>query len=180
MSSWLDIVAIAKAKRGDRDAFGKLYISYLPGIYRYIFFRVGQRREDAEDLSQTTLIRAWEAIGTYSIRKASFRVWLYAIAHNVLIDHYREQNRHGTAELTTSVVDNGTSPEEELVTNDVTREVRMALEKLSDDHKQVVILRYIEDLSYSEIAKITGKREDAMRALHHRALLALKKVLQHV
>ncbi len=182
MSSWLDIVLIAKAKRGDRDAFGKLYISYLPGIYRYIFFRVGQRQEDAEDLSQTTLIRAWEAIGNYSIRKASFRAWLYTIAHNVVIDHYRERNRHATAQLTATIADEmsgGASPEEELVTNDVTEEVRMALEKVSNEHKQVVILRHMEGLSYTEIAQITGKREDAMRALHHRALLALKQVLQH-
>lgn len=179
MSSWLDIVLIAKAKRGDRDAFGKLYISCLPGIYRYIFFRVGQRREDAQDLSQTTLIRAWEAIGNYSVRKANFRTWLYTIAHNVVIDHYRERNRHGTAQLTTNIVDEGASPEDELITSDLTEEVRMALELVSGEHKQVVILRHMEGLSYAEIAQITGKREDAMRALHHRALLALKKVLRH-
>lgn len=178
MSSWLDILLITRAKRGDRDAFGKLYLTYLPGIYRYIFFRVGQRHEDAQDLSQTTLIRAWEAIGNYNVRKASFRTWLYTIAHNVVIDHYRENNRHGTAQLTTNIVDEGASPEEELITNDVTREVRTALEKLSDDHKQIVILRHMEGLSYSQIAKITGKREDAMRALHHRALLALKQILR--
>ncbi|MBI4062350.1 sigma-70 family RNA polymerase sigma factor [Candidatus Gottesmanbacteria bacterium] len=185
--AWLkfaqELLLISKAKRGDRDAFGKLYLAYLDRVYRYIFFRVGQRREDAEDLSQTTLIRAWGAIGNYSIRKASFRAWLYTIAHNVVIDHYREANRHKTAELTPNIADEtsgGVLPEEELETADLTSQVRKALELLSSEHKQIIILRHMEDLSYTEIAKITGKREDAMRALHHRALLALKKVLWHI
>lgn len=178
-----ELVLITKAKRGDRDAFGKLYLTYLPGIYRYIFFRVGQRHEDAEDLAETVLVRAWEALDRYRLRKGSFRVWLFVIAHNALVDYYREHAKRAIATINSDVPDEtvrGVSPEETLIVSDIAKQLRRALEQLSDEHKQVIVLRYTEDMSYAQIAKITGKRQDALRALHHRALIALKKLIKDI
>src|SRR5512135_1339680 len=79
---------IARARRGDVQAFGELYEHSLDAIYRYIFYRVGEVAE-AEDLTETVFLKAWEALDRYEVRDVPFTAWLYRIAHNVIIDRHR-------------------------------------------------------------------------------------------
>lgn len=167
---------IQKAQEGDGEAFGALYDYYLPKIYRFVLLKVG-RREDAEDLTHQVFLSAWEHVRRYEHRGFPFSSWLYRIAGNAVIDHYRTDRHHQ---------DIDTVPEETFAETDTTGEtidtaisahhVRAALLKLEPDQQSVLIMRFIDDLSSKEIAEALGKTEGAVRVIQHRALKQLKKL----
>lgn len=169
---------IQKAQKGDQEAFGALYDHYLPRIYRFVLLKVG-RREDAEDLTHHVFLSAWEHLHRYEHRGFPFSSWLYRIASNAVIDHYRTARHHQ---------DIATVPEETLAESDDTEvtvdtaiagnRVRAALLKLEPDQQNVLIMRFIEDLSNKEIAETLGKTEGAVRVIQHRALKQLKKITE--
>lgn len=171
-----DAFFVAKAKRGDKNAFGQLYLKYLDGIYRYIFFRVGERKTDAEDLTETVFFNAWEHIGKYKTIEGNFRAWLYSIAHNTVIDYYRKE-KYRIESLEEYIPDERGSVEDAILKKIETEEVIAALNLLTQEQKDVIILRFIEDLSPKEIAKILKKNEEAIRALQYRAIKELQKIL---
>lgn len=175
VTSDTDSKLVRKAKKGNRDAFGILYLKYLGGIYRYFYFRIGQDRPAAEDMSQQVFFKAWEALPTYQERGLSFSAWLYRIAHNHLVDSYRRQRE--VARLS----DFYPSEEDtfgEIVVAEEHVLLYKAIRSLSDDQKQVVLLKFVEDFGNREISLITGKKQDAIRALQHRALEKLRKILE--
>lgn len=163
-----------RAKKGDRDAFGALYTKYLDGIYRYTYFRVG-KKEVAEDIAATVFAKAWEKLATYTRVNGSLKAWLYTIAHNQVIDYYREKKEHiGIPEH----VEDGKESIELSVEKKV--QVEQILDKvrqLPEEQQQVILLRFVEDMSHKEISYVLGKREDAVRAQLSRALKALRKEL---
>lgn len=168
-----DKFLVFSAKRGDKDSFGKLYQKYLDGIYRYIYFRLSQRREEAEDLTETVFLKAWKSLDTYS--ENNFRAWLYKIAHNLTIDYFKKEGRRVT--LTEEIIDMKQNIEEKILVKDEIESLEKALNILNDDQKAVFTMRYIEDLSNREIAFALGKKEEAIRAIQHRALKKLRKVM---
>ena len=79
---------ISRAQKGDAEAYGDLYEHYLDTIYRYIYYRV-HNHQDAEDLTETVFLKAWQSLPNYRIGKTPFVAWIYRIAHNMVIDHHR-------------------------------------------------------------------------------------------
>ena len=170
-----DRVLVEKARKGDAEAFGQLYLKYLDGIYRYFYFRIGQDQPGAEDLAEQVFFKAWKALPGYKQQGLAFSAWLYRIAHNQLVDAYRI--RKETARLTDAY------PGEDdtlgkVVTSEEQALLYKSIEALSDDQKQVILLKFVEDFSNREISVITGKREEAIRALQHRALQKLREILE--
>ena len=166
---------VKKAKKGDAEAFGQLYLKYLSGIYRYFYFRIGQDRSTAEDLAQQVFFKAWKALPSYKQQGLAFSVWLYRIAHNLLVDSYRKRKEE------TRLSDFYPSEEDtfgKVVVEEEHDILKRAVSILTDDQNQVILLKFVEDFGNREISAITGKREEAIRALQHRAIAKLREILE--
>ena len=172
-------ILIDRAIAGDANAFGELYSRYLDPIYRYIFFRVGEQ-EEAEDLTETVFLKAWEAIPGYKDFGNPFSSWLYRIAHNMVVDFHRKiktvPNRL-EADEPIEIVDETISTLGMVIEAEQFVELGKAIAQLTIEQQQVIVLRFIEDMSHAEIAKIIGKNEGTCRMIQHRALVALSRLL---
>lgn len=170
---------VRRAVSGDVDAFGELYILHLNAIYRYIFFRVGER-PDAEDLTEQVFLKAWEALPQYKEQGNPFTSWLYRIAHNIVIDHHRRNaivKANSVHNSENQINSNEKSALHQILEHEGRTELAMAIAQLPEEQQQVIILRFIEGLNHSEVANIIGKNEGTCRMIQHRALVALNKLL---
>ncbi len=165
---------VQRAIGGDGEAFGALYDRHVVRVYRHIYYMVGNAAE-AEDLTAQAFLQAWEAIPRYQIRGAPFVSWLLRIAHNLGVSHLR--SRRDGVELPPTLVDHGSqgNPEESLQRQADAERVREAILRLREEQRRVIILRFVEDLEYPEVAEIVGKSVAAVRVIQHRALNALRK-----
>ena len=170
-------VWVEEAVRGDRDAFAKLYDLYFDRVYRHIYYKVGNHAE-AEDLTSRVWENALRAIGRYKQMGRPFIVWLLSIANNQVIDHYRSQKDRTSIDDPGLWLSDGLDLEEEAIRDYNNGELRDAILQLREDHRKVIVLRFIDGLDYSDIAAIMQKKEGAVRVIQHRALLALRKFLQ--
>ena len=175
IDSLSDKILVKKAQRADKDAYGKLYMKYLDQIYRYIYFRVNMNRSESEDLAEIVFIRAWNKIRQGSFKNDNFRAFIYRIARNIVIDSYRKNNK--TARLEKDVPSSET-PEDTFLQKSGQKELLLAIQKLSDEQKQVVTLKFIDGANNEEIAQIMNKSNQAVRALQHRGLKQLKILLE--
>lgn len=169
---------IEEARKGDKESFARLYEEYYSPIYRFALIKL-RHKEAAEDVAQSTFAKALQSIGDYKSTGAPFLAWLYTIARNLCLDYYKKKK-----DLLVSEPDIFWSelPDSYLVVKDGKREdmrqaVSRALATLSDEQREVVTLRFIEDKSYTEIADILGKSEEALRALNHRAMKEMRREL---
>jgi RNA polymerase sigma-70 factor (TIGR02952 family) len=172
-----DAILVARAKAGDADAFGQLYEAYLDKIYRYIYFRVTDE-QIAEDLISQVFTKAWENLSRYQPSGRPFIAWLYTIAHNTVIDHYRTRKDTVPIENTLSLASDAPSPHEQVELHFETDNLRTALQTLTPEQQQVVVLKFISGMSTDEIAGQLRKSAGAIRALQMRALQALAKQMQ--
>ena len=158
----------------DQEAFGALYDRHVVRVYRHIYYMVGNPAE-AEDLTAQAFLQAWQAIPRYRIQSAPFASWLLRIAHNLGVSYLRSRKQN--AELPETLIDHGRlqNPEAALEQRLDSDRVREAILKLRDEHRKVIILRFVEDLDYREVAEILGKSVAAVRVIQHRALHALRK-----
>jgi RNA polymerase sigma-70 factor (ECF subfamily) len=165
--------AIAK----DQAAFAEIYDRHVVRVYRHIYYLVGDARE-AEDLTAQTFLKAWEAIGRYRERGAPIVAWLLRIAHNLTVSYLRSRRDH--SELDDGYVDQKRSgnPEEVLEQSSDERSVREAVMQLRDEQRQVIMLRFVEEMGYQEVAQVIGKSVPAVRVIQHRALGNLRKIMQ--
>lgn len=169
---------VERAIQGDSRAFGLLYERHMDAIYRYVFFRVGSPH-DAEDLTEDVFVRAWEAIGGFKRGgQGSFVSWLYRIAHNIVIDHYRKRQPQSWSSEQLALEESPLPSVEEAAhhNQDVLRLAR-AISELDETEQQVIVLRFIEGLSHGEVSEVIGKSEGASRVIQHRALVNLKAIL---
>lgn len=168
---------IEKAKSGDKEAFGVLYKTYFPRIYRYC--RANIYRDDlASDICQETFMKAWKALPTFSQRTSgTFQAFIYKIARNSIIDLARKKKEFSL----TFYEDIETEDDlvEKMHRSDNIDTVKRALAKLSEKDRQILILRYFEDMSHKETAKIIGIREGALRVRTTRLLKKLKEIIQN-
>ncbi len=169
---------LKQLEAGDSEAFGKLYMKYLDPLYRYIYFRVDQQQPVAEDLVETVFFKAWKNKESFFQEGKNFRAWLYAIAHNTVIDYYRQKKALSLHEKEDHIIDDKKTLEEEIEQKDSIASIHSALTVLTDEQRQVVLLKFVEEMSNKEIGKIMNKREDAVRALQCRALKKLREVLK--
>jgi len=165
---------VLRAQKGDSQAFGQLYLKYLDKIYRYVYFRVRCQMEEAEDLTEQIFYRAWESLEKFDSKKGTFQAWLYRIAHNLVIDHHRKMKKE--APLPVDFPD-GNNLLEDLKSDERKQALMSAVNQLSDEQQQVIILKFVEEMSNSEISLIMNKKEEAVRALQSRALKRLRKLL---
>lgn len=169
---------VERAITRDREAFGALYDRHVVRVYRHIYYLVGNSAE-AEDMTAQAFLQAWEAIHRYQIRGAPFVSWLLRIAHNVGVSHLR--SRRDGSELPEALVDRSRegNPEETVQRQAEVDRVRQAIMRLREEQRQVILLRFVEDLEYREVAAIVGKSVAAVRVIQHRALNALRKQVRH-
>ena len=169
---------VESAVKGEASAFGLLYDHYQPKIYRFVFIKVS-RREDAEDLTHQVFLNAWQNIARYKNIGFPFSSWLYQIARNQVIDFYR--TRKAEARIDEVSPEYFLSPavaEFEIDQNIELTRVREAILKLKPDYQDVVIMRFVEELSPKEVAAAVKKSEGAVKLIQHRAIKQLKQLLQ--
>ena len=171
---------VKRAVQRDRQAFAALYQSCVVQVYRHVHYRVSTLA-DAEDITQEVFIRAWKSIDKYKYKGAPFAAWLIAIAHNLVVDHYRAKKRAAGSEGTNCVDVDSIAQVDRQVDADVVLDriyVRKALSQLKEERQKVIVMRFIDGFSYAEIAKALKKSEGAVRVIQYRALKELKEILQ--
>jgi RNA polymerase sigma-70 factor (ECF subfamily) len=165
---------VLRAKQGDEDAFGELYSAYFEKIFRFVFFRVSHK-EVAEDITEDVFIKAWQKIST--VKAESFGGWLYQIARNKIIDHYRQEKT--TVDLVE--VENLLEAPDDLAddANQVLNQELFIqlLRQLTPEQQVIVKLKFLEDLDNSEIAELIAKSEGSIRVIQHRAIQKLQQLL---
>lgn len=170
---------VEAAIAGDAQAFAQLYDLYVTRVYRHIYYRVG-RKEDAEDLTQQVFLQAWRAIRSYRRTEVPFVAWLLTIASNAVISFYRKNRPTQPLEQDVRSSSAGglwADPEGEALARFDREEVRRAILKLRPEQQQVVLMRFIEQMEYPEIAAALGKSEGNVRVILHRALLQLRQLV---
>src|ERR671924_171259 len=168
---------VGQAQQGNRDALEELYLIHFDRIYSYLHMSVGSRH-DAEDLTTQTFVKMLEAIGRFQWRSVPFSAWLFRIAHNLAMDHFRANRRWQPEE---NVPEPRDSEEPSAETGALQRIGEQSLlemiEGLSHEQQQVLTLKFVFNFANGEVATILGKTEGAVKSLQHRALASLQKQL---
>ncbi len=164
-----------RACQGDSDAFGQLYESTVNRVYRYIYFRVSDD-DTAEDLTSKVYLKAWESLPRFKAGGSPFIAWLYTIAHNAVIDHYRTSRQDAHLEEINALPDRDPLPQEQCEHHLDAQALRQALHQLTPEQRDVVTLKLLDGLSTGEIAARLRKSPGAIRALQMRGLQALAKI----
>ena len=168
---------IHAAVGGKSSAFGELYDHYQPMIYRFVAVKVG-RREEAEDITHQVFLAAWLNIKSYEHRGHPFSSWLYQIARNQVVDHYRaKRNETNIDAIDPEYFAAPASAEFALPTKLDMEQVHRAIKQLKSDYQDIIIMRFIEDVSLKETANILKKTEGAVKLMQHRAVRELKRIL---
>lgn len=168
---------VKKAQNGDSGAFGEIYDTLVKPIYRYIYYRVD--RHIAEDLTEETFLKAWQNLSKYKEGVSPFSAWVFRIAHNLVVDHYRK-NGEGSAEIDEQHADDKVhaSPSQQLNIKLNEIKLRRAVNQLPENYQQIILLKYINEEDNTVIAKVIGKSEGAVRTLQFRALEKLREILE--
>jgi RNA polymerase sigma-70 factor (ECF subfamily) len=166
---------IAEAARSDASAFAELYERYYPRVYRYVFHRIGTR-SDAEDITGLVFMKALEALPSYQTGRSGFAPWLFRITRNSVVDHYRRGKRQAPLDDAAERA-GGDDPVTHVLGAERAEELYELVHSLSPDQREVILLRYTADLSFTEIAATLKKNEPAVRMLLHRGLRKLQAVM---
>lgn len=169
---------IKQAQKGHSDSFGILYDRYHQQIYRFVLLKTSHKQE-AEDLTHEIFLSAWQNINRFSYQGHPFSSWLYQIARYRIIDYYRTKKENSTIDdLPEDRFEVNLALDNQLdqITN--LKNIKSAIRQLNEDQQNVLILRFIEDLSPAEIAQTLNKSESAVRVTQHRAIQKLKEILK--
>jgi len=169
---------VERVKQGDISAFGRIYDRLFDKVYGYVYRQVGKRAE-AEDITSGVFLNAFEKIGGFTWQGAGFNAWIFRIAHNSVIDHFRRQGRpFFEIEAVEETLEQPAAGLEEMIdTAWEEEELYAAIDDLPDEQKQVILLRLMVNLSNREIGEVLSKSEGAVKALQHRAMTNLRKSL---
>jgi RNA polymerase sigma-70 factor (ECF subfamily) len=168
---------VERAQAGDREALEELYLLHFDRIYSYLHMSVGNRH-DAEDLTTQTFLKMLESIGRFRWQAAPFSAWLFRIAHNLAMDHFRARRRWQPEEDVPEPRGQEEPSAETLAMRTIGRESMLTMiEGLSPEQQQVLTLKFVFNFSNGEVAGILGKTEGAIKSLQHRALVSLQKQL---
>ena len=168
---------LVRAAQADAEAFDPLYRRYVAPLYSYAFYHV-RDHHDAEDITERAFLSALDALPAFEERGATFRAWLFRIAHNALMNHVRTRSRRRTEQLDTAVAYQSPDDVEATVARrEDARRVWRAVGALPEERRRVVILRFVDELSSREIGDVLGRSEGAVRVLLHRALREIAREL---
>ena len=169
---------VKEAKRGDSEAFGQLYDHYLPKIYRFVLIKVTYK-EHAEDITQQTFLKAWKSIKRYQDKGHPFGSWLYRIARNSVIDHYRKGKEEAAIEdIPEDILGVDNSLSQNLDDKFEWEKILRSIKDLNDVEHDVLIMRFVEDMQHSEVASVVDKSENAVKVIQHRAIKKLEEKLK--
>ncbi len=167
---------IRRAQTGDTQIISALYERYHRGIYRYLYYQVGDQ-QNAEDLTSEVFLRMLRFMAGFHPPALMFQSWLFQIARNLAIDHYRKtSNREHLVleeDMTASSLDLARTVEHNLTSESL----RQALERLTEDQRDVIVMRFVVEMPLAQVAKTLHKSEDAVKGLQRRALLNLRRIL---
>ena len=170
---------VERAQQGNRDALEELYLIHFDRIYSYLHMSVGNRH-DAEDLTTQVFVKMLESIGKFRWRSAPFSAWLFRIAHNLAMDHFRANKRWQPEEEVPEPDPGERSAAEEEALESIGRQSMLEMiGKLSHEQQQVLTLKFVFNFSNAEAATILDKTEGAIKSLQHRALASLQRQLQN-
>jgi RNA polymerase sigma-70 factor (ECF subfamily) len=167
---------VRRAQARDADAFAQLYEAHFEKVYRYVAMRLGNEME-AEDVTQEVFLKALGSISSFRWKGVPFLAWLYRIARNQVIDHYREKPKTPPVSITGLQVPEEGNPVEMAEEKNEFERIVKAAGKLTDAQREVIALRFVSDLSIAETARVMGRSEGAVKALQHSALTALRKIM---
>jgi RNA polymerase sigma-70 factor, ECF subfamily len=173
---------VERAKAGETEAFALIYDRYVDTVFRFVYFRVGNRQL-AEDLTADTFLRALKRIGSFTWQGRDLGAWLVTIARNLVADHFKSGRYR--LEITTGDVldaereDRGPegSPEAAVVEHITNITLLTAVKQLNPEQQECIVLRFLQGFSVAETAKAMGKNEGAIKALQYRAVRALQRLL---
>jgi RNA polymerase sigma-70 factor, ECF subfamily len=169
---------VDRAQQGEREALEELYLLHFDRIYSYLHMSVGNRH-DAEDLTTQTFLKMLESIGKFRWRSAPFSAWLFRIAHNLAMDHFRASRRwQPEEEVPEPEPPEESAAEEEALESIGRRSMLELIENLSHEQQQVLTLKFVFNFSNGEVATILDKSEGAIKSLQHRALASLQKKIR--
>jgi RNA polymerase sigma-70 factor (ECF subfamily) len=169
---------LVERAKADPEVFGQLYELYVDKIYNYIYYRLGNHHE-AEDLTAKVFYRALNHIAYYNNKGAPFAAWLYRIAHNLVVNWRRDNQRRQLValehlDLSGNTQENPSHAAEQ--TNE--RELLLAaIQQLPRERQELLMLKFVEKLSNAEIGRVMGRSEGAIKSLYHRTLVSLKELL---
>ena len=179
---------VKQAQKGDSTAFEQLVLTHQNQIYRLCFRMVGNA-EDAADMVQEAFLKAWRNLDRFQ-GDAAFSTWLYRLASNCCLDFLRSQKRRPTVSMTSEdeegeeqtveVADNSATPEETLLQKEEQREIAQAMASLDEEQRQILTLRVVNDLSYTEIAELLTIKEGTVKSRIARARENLRKKLLQI
>jgi RNA polymerase sigma-70 factor (ECF subfamily) len=174
-----DVELLKSAQLGKSESFGELYQKYARIVFRFIYAHVNDRL-DAEDLTEEVFLRAWRSLSNFREQGVPFLAYLFKISRNVLIDFYRRAGRSGghMSIEETNIQDSHLDPGEAAISNLEHQELRNTLDQLREDYRTVLVLRFLSGLSPDETGVVMGRTPGAVRILQHRALSALRNLLE--
>jgi len=173
--------ALQRAIQGDAEAFSFLYEKYVNKIFSYIYYRTGSTT-DAEDLTARVFQRALGRIDRYTQKGVPFSAWLYRIAHNLVANWHRDNSRRQEVALDDqmNLVMSGEQPERQVVDFQEVEKLIEVIQRLTPERQQLVVLKFVQQLSNAEIAVIMSKSEGAIKSLYHRTLIELRIKIKEI
>lgn len=171
---------LARAREGDRQAFAALYREYMPTVYKFLYYRMGNNKAVAEDMTAEVFLRALRKIADFNWTGADFGSWLLRIARNLILDNAKSSRARLEVlndEMPESEPDEETSTETAVMQNLTNQGVYAAIRRLSPDQRDVITMRFIQGMDVCDVALAMGKKEGTVRTLQFRGLKALQKLL---
>lgn len=170
--------ALVELAKCDPEAFGELYERHVKRVYNYIYYRVGAKRQDAEDLTARTFVQALAHLPRFRQQGVPISAWLLRIAHNLVANWHRDNRRqYVPLEDTIETHDAADHPGEVAERHEERRELLAAIATLPAERQQLLLLRFVEEMRAADIAVVMGRSEGAVKALLHRTLSGLRKSL---
>lgn len=168
---------LQRVQEYDPAALGAIYDRYSGRIYNYIYYRLGDENL-AEDLTGTVFVKMMEAIRSSKSWNVSFSGWLYRIAHNLVVDHYRRHRQNRTVSLDDCVLVGDQDPVKAVERQMECDRLRLAIGQLTREQGLVVVLKFVDGYTNAEVAEMLGKTEGAVKSLQFRAMASLRRILE--
>jgi len=167
---------ISRAKNGDAVVIGALYERFRLSIFRYLYYRLGDQQM-AEDLTSEVFLRMIRSLPGLNPKSVSFQAWLFQIARNLAIDHYRKMSVRDHVQLDENAISRDEDIDTSLEKSLTSERLRWALSRLNPDQRDVIVLRFVAGMPITQVAQTLHKSEDSVKGLQRRGLSTLRQIL---